>query len=57
MSALLKAVEAGITVFEEEFLAHLVMPGTGRTVGQEALPRIREAYATGKVVPLLPRLD
>lgn len=53
IKAKLEAVESGITTFEQEFLAHIVIPG-GRTVGAEILPRLEEAYRTGKPVALLP---
>lgn len=53
VKAKLEAVDAGITTFEEEFMAHLVLPG-GQTVGQRLLPEINEAQRTGKLPPLLP---
>ena len=56
VKAKLEAVSAGITTFEEEFMAHIVLPN-GRTVGQEALPGIAHAYETGQMQPLLPRLQ
>jgi hypothetical protein len=52
IKAKLEAVEAGIVTFEEEFAMHMVLPG-GRTVADEVLPAIDEAYATGAVRPLL----
>lgn len=52
VKAKLEAVETGITTFEEEFLAHIVMPD-GRTVGEHALPAVDEAYRLGEVRPLL----
>ena len=55
IKAKLEAVETGITEFEEEFLAHIVLPN-GQTVGEYALPEIARAYQTGKMVPLLPHL-
>lgn len=55
VKAKLEAVEAGITTFEEEFLAHIVLPN-GETVGQNAIPRIDNAYRTGHVPPLLEKL-
>jgi hypothetical protein len=55
VKAKLEAVEAGITTFEEEFMAHLVLPG-GETVGQRLLPEINEAQRTGKLPPLLPNV-
>ena len=55
VKAKLEAVESGITTFEEEFMAHLVLPG-GETVGQRLLPEINEAQRTGKLPPLLPHV-
>lgn len=53
IKAKLEAVESGISVFEDEFLANIVMP-TGQTVGEHVRPRIAEAYTTGDMPPLLP---
>lgn len=53
IKAKLEAVEAGITEFDEEFLAHIQLPNGG-TVGQFMLPQIETAYATGVMPPLLP---
>jgi len=53
IKAKLEAVEAGIVTFDEEFLAHLVLP-SGETVAQAALPAVVHAYATGQTPPLLP---
>jgi len=39
--AKLEAVEAGISIFEEEFMAFIVVPGTNRTVGETLVPRIQ----------------
>lgn len=53
IKAKMEAVECGITSFEEEFMAHLVVPGQhGKTLGQLMLSRIDEAYATGKAPQL-----
>jgi hypothetical protein len=52
IKAKLEAVECGITEFEEEFLAHIVLPN-GSTVGQFMLPQIKNAYDTGNMPPLL----
>src|SRR5258708_7057641 len=52
IKAKLEAVEAGITVFEDEFLAHLVLPD-GKTMGQWARPQIESMYKGGKMPPLL----
>lgn len=56
IKAKLEAVEAGITEFEEEFLAHIVLPNGG-TVGQFMLPQVATAYETGQMPPLLPAPD
>jgi hypothetical protein len=53
IKAKLEAVESGITVFEDEFLAHIVLPD-GTTVAQFMVPQIAKAYATGRMPALLP---
>ena len=53
IKAKLEAVESGITTFEDEFLAHIMMPD-GQTVAQHVKPRIATAYDQGNMVPLLP---
>src|SRR3990167_7885467 len=53
IKAKLEAVESGITEFEDEFMAHIVMPD-GKTVSQHARPMIANAYNTGQMQPLLP---
>lgn len=53
LHAKLEAVESGITTFEDEFLAHIVMPGGG-TVGDLVRPRIEASYKAGKMLALLP---
>jgi hypothetical protein len=55
VKAKLEAVEAGITEFEDEFLAHIVLPGGG-TAGQWLRPQIEEAYTTGRMPEALPAL-
>lgn len=55
VKAKLEAVEAGISSFDEEFLANLVLPG-GQTVAASIMPAIANAYRTGHVGPLLPML-
>ena len=55
IKAKLEAVESGITEFEDEFMAHIVMPD-GRTVSEHIRPSIAMAYKTGKIPPLLPDL-
>ena len=53
IKAKLEAVESGITTFEDEFLAHIVLP-EGGTVGAYLRPRLAAIYDEGKMVPLLP---
>lgn len=48
----LECVESGITSFEQEFLAHIVLPN-GRTMGEVAIPQIEVAYSNGTMPPLL----
>lgn len=53
IKAKLEAVESGIAIFEDEFMANIVLPN-GRLVGEEIRPAIASAYATGEMPPLLP---
>ncbi|MBN2024961.1 MAG: hypothetical protein JW809_19445 [Pirellulales bacterium] len=55
IKAKLEAVEADITTFEDEFLAHIVDPATGKTVGEVIRPALARSYAAlpGKAQPLL----
>lgn len=55
VKAKLEAVEAGISEFEEEFLAHVVLPD-GTTAGQWMRPQIASAYDTGRMPAMLPAL-
>ncbi|MFC4727102.1 hypothetical protein [Coralloluteibacterium thermophilus] len=56
IKAKLEAIESGITDFDSEFMAHLVLP-TGQTVGQAMLPRLEEARRTNAMPELLPMLE
>jgi hypothetical protein len=53
IKAKLEAVESGITEFETEFMAHIVLPD-GQTVGQFMLPQIASAYEKREMPGLLP---
>ncbi|WCT73969.1 hypothetical protein PQ455_01670 [Sphingomonas naphthae] len=55
IKAKLEAVESGISVFEDEFMANIVLPG-GETVSQFMRPQIAEAYRIGKAPNMLPML-
>lgn len=52
IKAKLEAVASGITTFEEEFMAHIVLPN-GQTVGGWLAPQIESAYSSKKMPPLL----
>ncbi|ALO46614.1 hypothetical protein [Pseudohongiella spirulinae] len=53
IKAKLEAVESGITEFEDEFLAHIVLPN-GETAGRWMRPQIARAYDSGDMPALLP---
>lgn len=55
IKAKLEAVESGISTFEDEFLAHTVLPD-GSTAGEWLRPQVAEAYRTGAMPPMLPAL-
>jgi hypothetical protein len=44
VKAKLESVEVGISEFESEFLANIVDPGTGRTIGEDIVPQIAMRY-------------
>lgn len=46
IKAKLEAVDAGIVTFEEEFLAHFILP-SGKTVAQELVPELDRALEQG----------
>jgi hypothetical protein len=50
--AKLEAVSAGIVTFDEEFLAHLVLP-EGDTVGERLHPTLAITFAEGRTPPSL----
>lgn len=53
IKAKLEAVESGITTFEDEFLAHIILPGQGGTVGKWFKTQLENTYKTGKLPPML----
>jgi hypothetical protein len=55
IKAKLEAVASDITTFENEFLAHTLLPN-GSTVGDWAAPQLEKAYASGAMPALLPAL-
>ena len=56
IKAKLEAVEAGIAIFEDEFMANIVLPN-GTTVSQFMLPQIEQAYESGTMPMMLPDLS
>ena len=52
VKAKLEAVAAGITTFEAEFMAHIVVPD-GRTLGQHLLPQLEEMQRSGTMPKMM----
>ena len=55
VKAKLEAVESGISTFEDEFMAHIVLPD-GNTAGEWLKPQIKLAYETKQMPAFLPML-
>lgn len=53
IKAKLEAVASEIVEFDQEFMAHIVLPD-GQTVGDHALPAMARALEGGEVPPMLP---
>jgi len=53
IKAKLETVESNISTFEDEFMAHIVLPD-GRTVSEWLTPQIERAYTSSSMPPLLP---
>jgi len=53
IKAKLEAVETGITTFQDEFLAHIMLPD-GSTVSEFVGPQLEIAYENGEMPRLLP---
>ena len=52
IKAKLEAVEIGLATFDDEFMAHIVLPN-GQTASEWMQPQIIAAYSTGKMPALL----
>ena len=52
IKAKLEAIDAGISVFQDEFMANIVLPD-GSTVSDFVTPQIKIAYDSGKMPKLL----
>ena len=48
----LECVNSGISTFEQEFLANILLPNN-KTVGEEVVPQLNEAYESRQMPPLL----
>lgn len=53
IKAKLETVESGITTFDDEFLAYIVLPN-GSTIGEWSAPQLEQAYNVGGMPPMLP---
>ena len=47
LKAKLEAIENNISTFDSEFLSHIIVPGTNRTVGEYIAPQLAAAYEKG----------
>lgn len=56
IKAKLEAVESGITEFDTEFLAQIVLPD-GRTVADNIVPKVVQAYQDNEMPALLPNYN
>lgn len=56
VKAKLEAIDTGIATFDEEFMAHIVLPG-GDTVGNFMLPQLQRAYQSGTMPTMLPGME
>lgn len=56
IKAKLEAVECGISVFDDEFMSNIVLPG-GQTVSDFMKPQIEQAYICGTIPKMLPMLE
>lgn len=55
IKAKFEAIESGVSCFDDEFMAHIVLPD-GSTVGEYMQPQIEQSYSTGNMPALLPML-
>lgn len=55
IKAKLEWAESNVDLFEDEFLAYIVLPGqSGATFGQWAKPQLRESYEQNRLPSMLP---
>lgn len=56
IKAKFEAIESGVSCFDDEFMAHIVLPN-GQTAGELMIPQIETAYQSGQMPQLLPILN
>lgn len=56
IKAKFEAIESGVSCFDDEFMAHIVLPD-GQTISDYMLPQIETAYSTKEMPALLPMID
>lgn len=56
VKAKLEAIDTGISTFDSEFMANIVLP-SGDTVGEWMEPQIKQAYLTGQIPKMLPMVE
>jgi hypothetical protein len=54
VKAKLALIDDGISTVEREFLADIVVPSTGQTYGEMAIPGITQVYESHQLPPLVP---
>lgn len=54
VKAKLALIDDGISTVEREFLSDIVVPSTGQTYGEMAIPQITAVYARQALPPLVP---
>ena len=52
IKAKLEAIDSGISIFEQEFMANILLPN-GQTAGEYMLPQIQVAYEQHSMPPML----
>ncbi len=52
IKAKLEAVDSGISIFEEEFMANIVLPNN-KTVGEYILPQVDRCYIDNSLPPMI----
>lgn len=56
IKAKFEAIESGVSCFDDEFMAHIVLPN-GQTISEVMVPQIVQAYETRQMPALLPMIE